>query len=65
MLGAGIAQWIKRRATRWTAEELRFGSLQGNRHFLLHSVKTVYGAHPALYPMGTADVFLKGKAAVA
>jgi hypothetical protein len=39
------------------------GSIPGrSRDFsLLHSVQTGSGAHPASYPRGTGDSFLRGK----
>jgi hypothetical protein len=51
------------RARGWVAEE--WGSIprRGERYFLLHSVQTVSGAHPASYPMSTGDISPKGKAA--
>jgi hypothetical protein len=42
----------------------RFRFLAGARLYLLHSIQTGSGAHPASYPMGTGGDFLGGVKAV-
>jgi hypothetical protein len=54
-IGAGIAQWVYRRATFW-AVRVRFPARMRN-FSLLHDGQTGSGAHRASYPMGTGGAF--------
>jgi hypothetical protein len=45
------------------AGQVMFDSRQRQDFSLLHSIQTGFGAHPALYPMGTGGDFPWGKAA--
>jgi hypothetical protein len=40
-----------------------FNSQQGQDFSLLHSIQTIFGTHPASYPMSTGDNFPRGKVA--
>jgi hypothetical protein len=56
-----IAQSVKWRATGWTAR-IRFPAATRDI-FLLHSVQTSFGAHPASYSMDTGGSIRRGKTA--
>jgi hypothetical protein len=53
ILGVGIAQTVKRRATSWTAMVRK---LTGTRSFFLNKFQSGSGAHPASYPLGIGAI---------